>query len=156
MIARFLKPFSIKVNKFHSMLLTLSRISVLTVLCVSTTAQTPEDFKQRYGNPQSGVYRIREAITAKVTFDKNNRAVEIVVDSLQVADFPSAMSTATAAEVLNEVMPVSQRGKFLKEAAFAASCVSVQAEEYERVTIARTIRCDSQGGGVYRLNIRQK
>src|SRR6266481_2079335 len=127
----------------------LAGMMFLTGLSASLTAQTPEDFKQRYGDPHAGVYRVREAITAKVTFDNNNQAQEIVVVPLPADDSPSAMSTATATEVLNEVMPVSRRGKLLKTGAFAASCVSVQAEEYEKVTIDRTIRCDSQGGGVY-------
>lgn len=134
----------------------LAAMMLLTGLSARLSAQTPEDFKQRYGNPQSGVYRVREAITAKVKFDHNNQAQEIVVVPLPAGDSPSAMSTATATEVLNEVMPVSRRGKLLKTGAFAASCVSVQAEEYEKVTIDRTIRCNSQGGGVYRLNIRHK
>ncbi len=134
----------------------LAGMMFLTGLSASLTAQTPQEFKQRYGDPHAGVYRVREAITAKVTFDNNNQAQEIVVVPLPADDSPSAMSTATATEVLNEVMPVSRRGKLLKTGAFAASCVSVQAEEYEKVTIDRTIRCDSQGGGVYRLNIRHK
>jgi len=134
----------------------LAGMMFLTGLSASLTAQTPQEFKQRYGDPHAGVYRVREAITAKVKFDHNNQAQEIVVVPLPAGDSPSAMSTATATEVLNEVMPVSRRGKLLKTGAFAASCVSVQAEEYEKVTIDRTIRCDSQGGGVYRLNIRHK
>lgn len=138
------------------------RISLLVFAMLGTglsgrlNAQTPAEFRQRYGDPLDGVYKVREAITAKVTFDKNNQAVEIVVDPLEVNDARSAMSSAMAAEVLSEMMPVAQRGRLLKKGAFVASCISVQAEEYERVAIARTIRCDSQGGGMYRLNIRRK
>ncbi|HEY6803200.1 MAG TPA: hypothetical protein VI306_06440 [Pyrinomonadaceae bacterium] len=136
--------------------LVLAATIFLTGLSVSVAAQTPEELQQRYGNPQLGVYKIREAITAKVTFDKNNQAVEIVVEPLQSNDSPVAMPAATAAEILNEIMPTSQRGKFLKKGAFAASCISVQTEDYARVSIAQTTRCDSQGGGVYQLNIRRK
>jgi hypothetical protein len=136
--------------------LVLAVMIFLTGLSVSVAAQTPEELQQKYGSPQFGVYKVREAITAKVTFDKNNRAVEMIVEPLQANGSPVAMPVATAAEILNEIMPASQRGKFLKKGAFAASCVSVQTEDYERVSIARTIRCDSQGGGVYQLNIRRK
>jgi len=127
----------------------------LIALGVRVTAQTPEEFKQRYGNPRSGDYIIRDGIAASVKFDDKKQVSEIIIEAVHNRS-SNAMSPATAGDVLDEVMPISRRGKLLKTSAFAASCVSVRAEEYENVTISRTIRCESQGGGLYRLTIRGK
>jgi hypothetical protein len=137
-------------------ILGLAAMLLLSGLSLKVTAQTPQEFKERYGPPQSGIYTVRAGIGARIAFDAANQAAEIDVAPLR-SDAPlSAMSATEAAKILDEIMPVSQRGKILKKAGFVASCVSVQTEDYERVSIAWTIRCESQGGGVYRLNIRRK
>jgi len=134
---------------------TLFGITLLTLFCVSATAQTPEEFKQRYGNPQSGVYRVRDAITAKATFDNNNQAVEIDVAPLRSGAPRAAMSAAEAAEILDELVPPVRRGKLVNRGKFSASCAMGHFEEYEYISIMWSDRCESQGGGVFGLTIRR-
>jgi hypothetical protein len=51
-----------------------------------------------------------------------------------------------AAEVLNEVAPIEQRGKGGRAITFSGSCSSMTSEEYENVSIYRAEQC-VQGGG---------
>ena len=134
----------------------------MTIAALDANAQTAKELSQRYGNPDSeGYYKVRADVRMTVGFDDKSQASKIIVEPLYSGTglndpHSSVISEARVREILDEVAPVARRGKLLKTSAFAASCVSVRAEEYENVTISRTIRCESQGGGLYRLTIRGK
>ena len=137
-------------------ILGLAAMLLLTGLSLKVTAQTPREFKETYGTPQSGVYTVRAGIGARIAFDAANQASEIDVAPLR-SDAPlSAMSATEAAKILDELMPLGRRGKLVTRGRYAASCAMGHFEDYENASITWTDRCESQGGGVYRLNIRLK
>lgn len=134
----------------------LAAVLLLTGLNLKVTAQTPEEFRERYGSPQSGVYMVRTGIGARIRFDATNQASEIDVAPLR-SDAPlSAMSATEAAKILDELMPLVRRGKLVTRGKYAASCAMGHFEDYENTSITWADRCESQGGGVYRLNVRRK
>jgi hypothetical protein len=134
----------------------IAAMLLLTGLNLKVTAQTPEEFKQRYGAPQSGLYTVRAGIGARIAFDAARQASEIEVAPFR-SDAPlSAMSATEAVKILDELMPLARRGKLVTRGKFAASCAMAHFEDYENASITWTDRCESQGGGVYRLNIRRK
>jgi len=137
-------------------ILGLAAMLLLTGLSLKVTAQTPREFKETYGTPQSGVYTVRAGIGARIAFDAANQASEIDVAPLR-SDAPlSAMSATEAAKILDELMPLGRRGKLVTRGRYAASCAMGHFEDYENASITWTDRCESQGGGVYRLIIRLK
>ena len=134
--------------------LTLAAMLLLTGLSLKVSAQTPEEFKQRYGAPQSGVYTVRAGIGARIAFNANNQASEIEVAPLRSEAPRSAISATEAAKILDELMPVGRRGKLVTRGRYAASCAMGHFEDYENASISWSDRCESQGGGVFQINIR--
>jgi hypothetical protein len=134
----------------------LAAMLVLTGLSLKVTAQTPEEFKERYGSPHSGVYTVRVGIGARIAFNDANQASEIDVAPLASGAPLSAMSAAQAAKILDELMPLVRRGKLVTRGRYSASCAMGHFEDYENASITWTDRCESQGGGVSRLTIRRK
>ena len=132
----------------------LSVIILLTFFCVTAASQTSEEFRQKYGDPHSAVYIVRTGIEAHVTFNDKNQASEIDVAPLRSDAPPSAMSAAEAAEILDELMPLVRRGKLVSRGKFSASCAMGHFEDYENASISWSDRCESQGGGVFQINIR--
>lgn len=141
-----------RIVKFSS----LAAMVLLTGLCLSVTAQTPGEFRERYGNPESGVYTIRAGIGARISFNDASQASEIDVAPLRSEAPGSAISATEASKILDELMPMARRGKLVTRGRFSASCAMGHFEDYENASIMWTDRCESEGGGVYRLNIRRK
>jgi hypothetical protein len=137
-------------------ILGLAAILFLTGLSLKTSAQTPEEFRERYGNPQSGVYTIRTGIGARISFSDASQASEIDVAPLRSEAPGSAISAAEAAKILDELMPTGRRGKLVTRGKFSASCAMGHFEDYENASITWTDRCESEGGGVFRVTIRRK
>ena len=54
----------------------------------------------------------------------------------------------------DELIPVGRRGKLVTRGRYAASCAMGHFEDYENASITWTDRCESQGGGVFQVNIR--
>lgn len=134
--------------------LTLAAMLLLTGLSLRVSAQTPEQFKQRYGAPQSGVYTVRAGIGARIGFDADNQASDIDVAPLRSEASGSAISATEAAKILDELMPIDRRGKLVTRGRYAASCAMGHFEDYENASISWTDRCESQGGGFSQINIR--
>jgi hypothetical protein len=96
----------------------LAAMLFLTGLSLKMTAQTPEEFRERYGNPQSGVYTIRTGIGARISFNDASQASEIDVAPLRSEAPGSAISATEAAKILDELMPMGVEANWLREASF--------------------------------------
>ncbi len=66
------------------------------------------------------------------------------------------MKAELAKEILDEVVPVSRRGRYKGTGNAEFGCTSVVHMEYENAIISITNRCDEQGGGTYSLQVHWK
>lgn len=133
-------------------------ISLMLTAGVAVLAQTSNTLKQQYGPPDSeGLYRVRPEIGLEAIFAEDGRPKAMTIKPIQPKGTPpKVMPKNTAREILDEVVPVTGRGK--KGPSFSAEygCTSSDRVEYENVTVTILNRCERQGGGTYSVNIRWK
>ena len=134
---------------------------ILMVLPV--VSQTNGDFLQRYQSPKKGTYVVRPNIIMSVKFGDDSSAKDVcraVIEPETTASsnevgseiFPSEL----ALEIIDEVAPITQRGKLINSVSFNGGCTGMKADLYEEVTINHVTRCDAAGGGTYRATIKWK
>ena len=104
---------------------------------------------------------IRPGIIMTVKFAGDNRAHEflimpegsdIVSDSLP----PKVMPTKVTEEIIDEIAPARQRGRYRDKVTAEWGCISLDEITYEYATIGVTNRCNQQGGGTLSVHIELK
>jgi len=136
--------------------------SYISVVLVAVLAQSPSALRERYGAADDkGRYIVRPGIGLAVKYDTVGNPTEMVVKLLDDGITPrstkperrNVMRRDIALEILDEIAPVSKRGKqtaaFLEE----RGCYSLRTTEYERVTTNVANRCEQQGGGTYSIQV---
>lgn len=134
----------------------------ILVLLGAVVAQTPRLLREKYGAAdEKGRYTVRPGIGLEAKYDAEGNPAEMTVKLLDDGTTPGstklqrrlAMRRQIALEVLNEILPVSKRGKqtaaFLEE----RGCYSLETTEYETVTTQVANRCEQQGGGTYSVQV---
>ena len=135
---------------------------LLTVLAVGLTAQRADQYRQKYGAPDShSRYIVRPDISMTVEFAENGQASNIVIRRLESGDPTNhngsdLMSPAAVKEILEEVVPDARRGKLQQSGRFVSSCFSSGIDEYEHVSINQARRCMAQGDGIYYIAVHFK
>ncbi len=126
-------------------------------------SQTTSDLRQKYGPPDdSGRYLVRPGIGMTVRIDEAGVTRDITIRPIEpAASSPkfknaSTMKAELAKEILDEVVPVSRRGRYKGTGNAEFGCTSVVHMEYENAIISITNRCDEQGGGTYSLQVHWK
>jgi hypothetical protein len=146
-----------------SVLLTL----FASMIVVIGTAQTRDEFKQKYGSPDAkGRYIVRPNIGLSVEYKEDQNPSEMVIKPLdsdtanttnsQKKSSRKVMSSDEAKEVLNELVPVAKRGEKGMVLNFLHGCTTSDRTEFEQVTINIVKRCKRQGGGTYSISISWK
>lgn len=144
---------------------TITLSIVILFCCLVGSAQTPDEFKQKYGPPdEQGRYIVRPGIAMTVKYTSDQRLSDILLqpDPIYKPRLPgvsnsNAMPEDIAQQVLDELVPLEKRGtasKFL--ANIESSCISISPRDYEFVTIGITRRCNEQGGGLYQISVHWK
>ena len=123
-------------------------------------AQTPNKLRKKYGAPDNkGHYVVRPDIVIAAALADDQQPCKIIVKPQESSTLresaSNVMKSDTVTEVLDELMPVDQRGKHLRSIIFNASCAAMSTVEYERVSINRALTC-VLGGGVTSAEIRWK
>lgn len=138
-------------------------ISILLILTavVTVVAQTSSTLKEQYGAPDAkGLFRVRPEIGLEAIFGRNGQPKAMTIKPFDTkgpnTNAPKVMSKHTAVEILDEVLPVAQRGKKGSSYSSEYGCTSSDHIEYEKVVIGIVNRCERQGGGTYSVNIRWK
>ncbi len=145
--------------------LLVSLTSFIFLIIIIGIAQTRDEFKQKYGSPDSkGHYVVRPGIGLLVKYNQSRNPYEMTIEPIN--SNTTAVSTSEnkgsgkvmpsdmAEEVLDEILPVAKRGKKIGVSDISFGCNSVYREDYEQVTINIAKRC--KGGGTYSINIRWK
>jgi hypothetical protein len=144
------------------------RIVVLSALCLLSSfifvprarLQSADELRAKYGAPLEA-YEVRPHILMTVKYSEDGRASEYVIEARHNSqgkmDAESLMSGAMAREIVDEVVPPSQRGQRQNILSFNSSCNVYSLEKYERVEIRTFATCPSGGGkAVASVIIRRK
>lgn len=146
-----------------SVLLTLFAFMIVII----GMAQTRDEFKQKYGSPDSkGRYIIRPNIGLSIKYKQGQNPFEMVIKPLdsdianesnpEQESSNKVMSSDEAEEVLDELVPIAKRGEKGFVGNLLSGCTFVNYIEYEQVTIDIAKRCEKQGGGTYSITVRWK
>lgn len=129
----------------------------LLLLTLPVLAQTKTEFRQKYESPKADTYLVRQGIIMSVKFAATplwrNYPCEATIKPEKVtalnAKSSEVMSPELVEQIINEVIPLEQRGKLINQLMVNGGCTGVNISIYENVTISRTTRCKEQGGGTY-------
>ncbi len=128
-------------------------------------SQTSGALRQKYGPPDhSGRYVVRPGIGMTVRVDGAGVTRDIAISPIESAASSTRRSSKTAPTmkadlakaILDEVVPVSRRGRYKGTGNAEFGCTSVVHMEYENAIISITNRCDEQGGGTYSVRVHWK
>jgi len=120
-------------------------VGCLLVVAVSVAvAQTPEDLRRRYGDPEVERFKARPGIGLTVEYGSDRLACQILIQppehilssQEQEARF---MASETVTDILDEVVPLATRGKKNYEFHKVSGCNAFDGTEYENVRITRSI-----------------
>jgi hypothetical protein len=134
------------------MLFKESRVQLMAAMisiALPGTLQTTEGLRHKYGPPDAERYIVRPGIVMTVAFAKDGRPCEMVIEPrrslVSTEPVSKPMPSDKVSEILNEVLPTSQRGRLLQDITFTGGCNSIRNTDYETVSISRTIVCPSGG-----------
>lgn len=111
-------------------------------------AQQSGDWRKHYGLPAAERYAIRDGITMTAFYSEEGLTCKAMIESVK------PQSAASIEEILNEIIPVNERGKRMNSVALTSGPVAgVASRDYERVRVAvvTSVEVMSQGattGGV--------
>lgn len=122
------------------------RILIGCVLIVAATlavAQTPQDLRNRYGEPQVERFSARPGIALTVEYGSDRLACQLLIEPPehilssheQEARF---MASETVSDILDEAVPPTTRGKKTGEFHMVSGCNGIDSTEYENVWITRS------------------
>ena len=137
-------------------------VAFICLVMMIGTAQTQDAFRQKYGESDSkGRYKVRNNIGFSVKYKRGITPSEMTIEPLNTGaskvgkdGMRSVMASDEAEQVLDELVPIGDRGKKLRSSNTSFSCTSVQLIYYEQLIVNMTKRCQPQGGGTYSINIR--
>jgi len=125
---------------------------VALVFCLMMTgtsalAQTSHDLERKYGRQDNQFvrrvgYQVRLGVIMTVSFTKDNQVCEAVIEPQRASesgiDYERRMPAAVAEEIVNEIVPIEQRGKRTGGMIFG-NYSSWARDEYEYVSIMRLL-----------------
>jgi hypothetical protein len=127
---------------------------LMVFFSAAVLAQTADELREKYG-PSEEVYVrrsgyvIRPDVLMTASFGEDGQMWEMVVEPKRVTDAgidqSKLMSPEEVAEIVDELVREGQRGRRGRAISFRSSCVEVDSEDYERVSIYRYWACNLKG-----------
>jgi hypothetical protein len=122
------------------------RILVGCLLVVAATvavAQTSQELRNHYGDPEVERFNARPGVGLTVEYGSDRLACQILIQppehilssQEQKARF---MASETVTDILDEVVPLTTRGKKTGDFHMVSGCNAVDSTEYENVWITRS------------------
>ena len=145
------------------MKLSLHCVVMMGLLFVATLvaqAQSSNDLRARYGSAMEA-YEIRPHILMTVKYAEDDQVCESVIEirhaSKDGVNGKSLMSGDTVREIIDEVVPMSLRGRYINSMSINGGCSGMSIERYERVEIQTYHTCSTaEGNGADSIIIRWK
>jgi hypothetical protein len=105
-----------------------------------TLAPGAQDFRMHYGEPDTERFIARPGISLTVQYGPDHLACEMLIESprqllLQKNSEGTLISPEKVTDILDEIVPVSTRGKQLNSYVFESGCNVMRSIEYENVSI---------------------
>ena len=91
-------------------------ILIAVLACMTILAQSKDQLRQKFGEPVSETFLVRPGITATASYAPNGKAAELVISPLNPSVIKSrstTLSRESVEAVIDELVPMSQRGKFV-------------------------------------------
>lgn len=125
----------------------MTKILLIVFLCsITVGAQTPNRLHQKYGAPVAESYIVRPGIVVTAILSKDGEVCEMVIEPQRpfspIKSGAPLLKSQTLAEVIDELVPPQERGKFLMGTFLNLTCLpenncSGTGESYERVYVYR-------------------
>lgn len=114
---------------------------VLVLFAILCAAQTADDFPARYGHPDVEKFHARPEITMTVGYSEDDVACEVFIEPSNSNQSHSSkepsMETKVVAEIIDELIPPSQRGVLLNHSFESMGAAQTLVAEYQNVTISQ-------------------
>jgi hypothetical protein len=118
----------------------LGSFFVLAALLASP--ESSRDLHSRYGEPDIERFVVRPPIGLTVEYGSDGQACQMVIEGQKMLigkeQPPKGMFPDVVSGILDEVAPLSVRGKGVGNAMESMGCSEVRIEEYENVWISRS------------------
>jgi hypothetical protein len=120
---------------------------VLVIVASVATAQTPQDLRNRYGEPEVERFSAHPGIGLTVEYGSDHLACQALIEPPQSLihkeEQTRLMSSEGVSEVLEEIAPVMMRGTEINTVYLVSGCNETRITDYQNVTILRsTHTCD--------------
>jgi hypothetical protein len=119
-------------------------IVLLFLAALTAQAQSSNELRAKYGSAMEA-YEIRPFILMTVKYTEDALVNEYVIEAHHTSkgsvDGNSFISRDTAREIIDEVVPMSQRGRYIGTMSFTGGCNELTNEDYERVEIKTFHTC---------------
>ena len=103
----------------------------MILLClVSGIGQGPEDWRKRYGPPESERYVVRDQILVTVFYSSQGQTCEIKINPR------ISQSRPIVEDLIDEMIPLNQRGKEIRSIRAGGLGGGIESRLYERVNIS--------------------
>ncbi len=116
-------------------------------ICITANAQSREELLKKYGSPISETLTIRPDVFVTFRYSETGDVCEMIIHRQQLTsdlNYPitKTMRSKELTEIIDELVPISQRGKQLMGNFLNMRCLPLDncwggVDNYERVTILR-------------------
>jgi hypothetical protein len=122
----------------------LMRMLVIVLLtCTAISGQSGDELRRQYGNPISETFMVRPGISVTASYASDGRITELLISPRNLDHIKSrgvTLSPDAVKAVIDELVPRSERGKFLIGTFDHIICLPENdcagtSENYQRVTI---------------------
>jgi hypothetical protein len=104
--------------------------------------QSSQNFHNRYGEPDRERFSTRPGISLTVGYGSDHLACNALIEPPQPLTYTEErvplMSSDGVSEVLEEVAPITMRGKEINASVLVSGCNEARVTEYENVSIMRS------------------
>jgi hypothetical protein len=116
---------------------------IIFVICTGVVAQSRDDFKKKYGEAIAKTYLVRPGIIVTASYNSTGEVTELLIAPQLTGLIKSksrGLSLGTLNELINELIPMSERGQGLFGGGFNIGCMPHNDcygsyMEYEKVII---------------------
>jgi hypothetical protein len=114
----------------------------LIVTAGLAAAQTPQELRNRYGEPDVERFSVRPGIGLAVEYGSDHLACQMLIQPpqhlLNGQEEQTFMRSETVTEILEEVVPVAARGLEKYDFHMVSGCNNIDGTEYENMSITRS------------------
>ena len=121
----------------------MKALVLLLIMCAAVVAQTNDDLRKKYGQPVAETFLIRPEIIVTASYNSTGQISELLIAPRLIGLIKSrnsGLNRETLNEVIDELIPMSERGRGLFGGGFIIGCMPLNDcygsfMDYEKVTI---------------------